>query len=476
MAENGLLYGPNGYPLILDGSIDWATQGGGGRNVPSAPMGGVFNQLSGLGGPKDKGDKTFFQPTVIGDGSYLQTLYVESWAASNAIDIPVDDMFIRGREWMSDDENAVMTMEDAYREYDAEAKLANVLKLARLFGGAILVMVIDGQGDMREPLDVSKVSEGNLRNLLAFDRFDLRIEKKYKELMEPKFGMPEEYCVVPRSNYEEDSAKIFVHESRCLRFDGKRPLSTMGWYGGYDRDWGVSVLLQALLEIGHDAGLVGAIAHLAQESSIMLVKLQNFQDAISGNTQVGEPSLMEMATGLSMYKSVFNMLFMDTADDAHRLSVNMSGFGELLDRFAKRLAAIFGIPETRFLASSPVGFNSTGESDMRNYALHVAAMQQRMLTHPLLILDEVIARSAGLQEVPEYEWLSLMELTDMDKAAVSKAKADALRVPYDMMALTPNEARERLSGDWLFQQLDENPELPEYPPPELEEETVVVEE
>ena len=458
---------------LLD--ANWGAQAGAnGRVANRPPIGGVFNPLSGLGGPKDKGDKTFFEPTIFTDGYYLQTLDNESWAANNAISIPVDDMFIKDRQWNSDDEALVKVLKKAIVDYKTEIMLANVMKAGRLFGSAILVMVLDGTGELDEPLDVTRIREGDLRNLLVFDRYDVRIDRKYTDLRQPKYNEPEIYRIMPR-NSEDETSSIYVHESRCLRFDGKRPLTTMGWQGPYDRDWGLSILIPAILEISHDAGTSGAIAHLTQEASIAIVKLQNFQEAISGKQRAGEKSLTEIATDISMHKSVFNMMFMDAEDDASRLGVNLAGFGDLLNRYSMRLASIFGISATRFLSTSPVGFFSTGSGEAMNYSLHVAAMQQNMLPQPLSILDDVLARSLGIKELPEYEWLSLAEFTDLDRAKLTNDKVKAMVALYKETLMEGNEVRERLSGDWLLGQLEplpdeffEEPEPaipPQEPPP-----------
>ena len=46
---------------------------------------------------------TFFAPTRIYSRYPFEILRVESWAAGKAINIPVDDMFLRWREWSDDD-------------------------------------------------------------------------------------------------------------------------------------------------------------------------------------------------------------------------------------------------------------------------------------------------------------------------------------------------------------------------------------
>ena len=57
--------------------------------------GGYANPWTGAGGLADKSEGGFFTPTRLHNRAHLETLYVQSWAARNFIDIPVDDMPIR---------------------------------------------------------------------------------------------------------------------------------------------------------------------------------------------------------------------------------------------------------------------------------------------------------------------------------------------------------------------------------------------
>ena len=60
--------------------------------------GGYRNVISGAGGRADKSRAGIFTPSRFPQ-HVLQTTYVESWAAKSFIDIPVDDMFIRWRDY-----------------------------------------------------------------------------------------------------------------------------------------------------------------------------------------------------------------------------------------------------------------------------------------------------------------------------------------------------------------------------------------
>ena len=75
----------------------------GGRSPYGSLMqGGIQNYKTGMGTGLDSSESSFFRPTRIYSRHQLETLRVQSWAARKFIDIPVDDMLIRWREWKGD--------------------------------------------------------------------------------------------------------------------------------------------------------------------------------------------------------------------------------------------------------------------------------------------------------------------------------------------------------------------------------------
>ena len=141
--------------------------------------------------------------------------------------------------------------------------------------------------------------------------------------------------------------------------------------------------------------------------------------------------------------------------------MNFGGLADLMDKYPARIAAAAKIPRTRFLGSPPIGMSATGESDMRNYVMMMEAMRVQQLEHPLSILDEVLARNAGLRLAPEYQWNSLLEMTDAEIAEAAKIKTEALSQALVDQVIDEDEYREALSGDPLFGDLPGDPPEPE---------------
>ena len=152
--------------------------------------------------------------------------------------------------------------------------------------------------------------------------------------------------------------------------------------------------------------------------------------------------------------------------------MQFGGLADIMQKIPERIAAMGGYPVTHFMGKSPGGLNATGESDMRIYVQGMEAERGHMLEGmpghaDIWTLDEVIARSHGMEEAPEYEWHSLLDMSDQEIAQVSKTKAEALKLAMDMgLIQDENEGRAILDGDPVFGEL---PELSESELAELEE-------
>ena len=411
----------------------------------------LTNALSGAGGSGDKDAARVLVPLFI-QRAYAEVLYRQSWAAYKMISIPVEDMWVRGRQWTGDDEESVKKMVEAERDLGMHKALEKAMIAGRLHGSAG-VIVFQKAVDPSEPLDPKTVRPGDISNLLVVDRWDLNIDTWGIDPRMPGYGMPYMYEYFPR--FASDG-EVKVHHTRLIRFDGVEAPTTEGWTTsvGY-RDWGVSELTRAVEEIFRETAIHAGIGHLVQESSIFMLKVAHLREALSGqNVTADTPDIHAIGESINLNKSLYRTLFIDRADEADRVTTAFSGIPELMDKSAGRLAAIADIPQTRFLGRSPAGMNATGESDMANYAIRVGAMQKRLLSDPLYRLDAVLASHAGISgDAPEYEWLPLMEMSPKDQAEAFKAFTEGVVAAYKDGLIDEDEARDRLSNNEMWGQL-----------------------
>ena len=412
-------------------------------------QGGYRNVTSGAGGRSDKSRSGIYTPSRF-PHHVLQTTYVESWAAKAFIDIPVDDMFIRWRDFNADNDT-IERMQEAERKHAVQENLMDVLKGARLYGSAMLLILTD-EAPTDEPLDITRLRKDCLLNLLPINRYNLaQYPTTNNDPFSKEFNKMEYYDVMIPGG-----VSLRVHSSRVIRFDGIKPLSAMGWNAGYDFGWGVSELIPVYQSILDDAAVCSAIAQLAQEASMAVFKLSNFRETLAmGKPEIGDVSPEDVATHINTMKSIFGSIYMDSEDEFDRINVQFSGLPDLMDRFSRRMAAAAKIPYTRFMGTPAEGMNATGEGDARDYAMQVSAMQKRLLTQPLVLLDQILAIDGDFNEAPPYSFGSLIDISDMEVAELTKVKAEIVATLFEKNLIDENEGRAIMDGDPMVGDLDD---------------------
>lgn len=204
----------------------------------------LYNPVSGMGGASDKTRFTRFSLMHRPQQQELDNLYYQSWAARKLVDLPVDDMLRRWREWVSDDPRMSSALADVEEFFEIRKYLVRTAKLARLYGSALLILV-DKEEEMGLPLDVSAWRPGRLVGLRSVGSYDYSVPQIDRNFLSSTYGEARHYLV--HSHY---GAPVIVHPSRVLRFWGLEPLSNyVSWM--YDMRYGMSILqpiLATLLE------------------------------------------------------------------------------------------------------------------------------------------------------------------------------------------------------------------------------------
>ena len=299
--------------------------------------GGLKNPTSGLGGLNDKAEGFFYVPTMALNKSEYETVYAESWACRNFVDIPVDDMLVRWREFDDIESDESLAIAAAERALKVKTRLSKAMKACRLVGTGLLVMITK-EAPLNMPLNVDRLRPGDLANLLVFDRFDCSVPVIDRDLLSPNYGQPLLYRIHLRGG-----GSLEVHHTRVLRFDSIKPMSDNCWTAPYDEYWGVSELPSLIAAITHEDAMARGVLHLVQESSIPVIGVADFNESLTGGVEA-DMALTDRATQVSQLKSLYRTVFMDAQDTFSRMEVNFANIPDLMDRYARRLAAAAKIP------------------------------------------------------------------------------------------------------------------------------------
>ena len=415
--------------------------------------GGITNGMSGMGGATDKTTGSFYTPRIFNSSQELQVIYAQSWAARKFIDIPVDDQFALPRTFKDGDPELIKKIKAFEDSHNISNKIKDAQKAGRLYGTALLWFVT-AEESAQLPLDINRLKPTDLKNIIVVDRFSISTVRLQSDPFRSGFLEPIEYGITLPNGFSST-----VHKSRVVRFDGKMPLTVNG-FQSYGNQWfGLSELTDILTTIENEDTLAKGIAHLTNEASIPVISMDNFSDAICSSDDDDEFDLDKRLEVQSIAKSIFRTTFIDGKDKFERVAVTFSGLPDLLDKFAVRLSAAADIPFTRFMGQSPSGLNTTGEGDMKNYAMSIRSEQENTLTPAYEMIDQITARMIGVDSLPDFDYPSLLSIDEkiqadtilgLSTAALNLATAGIIEVP---------EARELLRQNQLFTGLEDEDAL-----------------
>ena len=344
----------------------------------------------------------------------LEASFQVDWIARKAIQIPAHDATREWRAWQAEQDQIEM-LEETEDRLRVQLKLQEALIKARLYGGACMLIGVDG--NMASELDPETIDKDGLKFLHVFcaaSTGDPGADQGHRDPLLRPAGILQ---------LHDDTGKfgsVKIHPSRMVRLCGLDPPDPMSNFG-----WG-DPLLQMINDAVAAAGTVQqSIAAMIGEAKFDVVKIPGLTEIFS--TTEGTERLIKRFTEANVAKSVINAVVLDGEEEWQRIGVNFAGMPEILQMYMQIAAGAADIPVTRFLGMSPAGLNATGDSDLQNYYDRITRDQELRLTPALEKLDIAMQRSAlgKFDEDIFYEWNSLWQMTEAEKAAIAKSEGGA---------------------------------------------------
>jgi phage-related protein (TIGR01555 family) len=383
----------------------------------------------------------------------LEAAYRTNWLCGMVV-----DMTRAGAEFLSDDidPDDQKAMHKELERLNIWGGLCDALKWGRLYGGGVLVMLIDGQ-NMSTPLNLDTVGKDQFKGVVALDRW--QVNPSLHDLVTdfgPDLGKPKYYDVTP-------SARALIgeriHHSRVVRIDGldlpwRQQLAENGW--------GQSVL-ERLWDrvVAFDSTTEGA-AQLIYKAHLRTVKIPGFREIVA----MGGPAFDGVVKQLDFMRrtqSNEGLTVLDGADEFETHQYSFSGLADMMLQFGQQLSGATQIPLVRLFGQSPAGMNSTGESDLRTYYDGIAQQQDQRLRPGVGKILELVHRSKfgkPLDEGFEFDFVPLWQMTAEQKATVAKTITEAITSAEESGLISPaiaaRELRQASRATGVFSHIDDD--------------------
>ena len=423
---------------------------------------GYVNLLNKYGTKQDNSEAYKFEREPVIPDMQLTGLYEGNGLFSKIIDTPAEEALKHGFDLnlKSDEVNAFV--EDALDDLEWEEKAATAIKWARLYGGALIVMLIDDGRGLEEPVDWEHIR--SIDELRVYERSIVQPDSSSLYQQDyggkgvgnrvSKFGQPEYYYV--SSIY----GSFKVHESRCLVFrNGVLPEQTSNATYLF---WGMPEYVRIRRALRETVTAHTDSVKLLERSVQAIYSMKGLASLLT--TDDGENQVLKRLQLVDTSRGLLNSIAIDSEGENYDFKTfQFSGVKDVIDATCNMLSALTNIPQTILFGRSPAGMNATGDSDFESYYNFVEKIQRLMLKRNLRTLLDVVFRagiaSGDVAEEPDYklEFKPLWSLSDTEQAAVDQTKAQTEQIKaqtaqlyVDMQALDPTEVRRRLASDEEF--------------------------
>lgn len=406
---------------------------------------GWQNNFTGLGQQgRDKNVSSYFRQCRVFCFQELDELYRADGLARRIIDIVAAEMMRQGWEIDGDPEgNVGAKLEDL----NAYQKITQLIQWARLYGGGLIVMgVLDGRS-LDQPVDLNNIY--NVSWLQVFDRWQSMILQPYvcADLNDPNYGMPDFYDV---TDYRT-GATFLVHHSRVLRMDWGQ-LPPRDW--NYNNGWGDSAILPIYEEIRNYGTAFANTSAIMQDFVNGVLKIPELSQSISMDCKDVNSQIFRRIDMLNLSKGVTNIMALDGSEDFQKLSTNVAGISDLIDRFMLSVSSVTGIPVTTLFGRSPAGLTATGDADVRNFYDMIKQNQETKLKPVLekLTMYIMLSKDYKFKGVEPENWsiqfTPLWQNTEEQEAVMRRTVAETDAIYIDRGVLDPDEvAISRFGGN-----------------------------
>lgn len=375
----------------------------------------------------------------------LAEKYQNNGLFSKIIDRPAEEALKHGMEYNVSDADLREFLDDALDRLDWEEKAVTAIRWARLFGGSIIVMLLDDGGGLEEPVNWQDVR--SVEELRVYER----------AIVQPD---PDTYRTGKAEYFDVSSTyggTFRVHRSRCLVFKN----GSLPEYGAAQQYyyWGLPEYIRIHKDLSRALKTHTNAANMIEKSVQPVYKQRGLQNMLAGPN--GDEMELKRLQVLDASRGIMNTIAVDMeGEDYDFKTFQMTGAKEILESTCNLLSAVTCIPQTILFGRSPAGENATGESDLENYYNFVEGIQKRMLKKNIRTLIKAIVQAGvydGSIENPgniKPTFKPLWSLSETEKATVELTKAQRAQVAaqtaqlyIDMQAIQPEEVRQALAKD-----------------------------
>ena len=362
----------------------------------------------------------------------LTSLYRDNWIVQNIVATIPNDMIRKWYEIRSGiAPEYIDQMARLERTTQLRKKLLTGLCWGRLYGGAVGVILIRGQNDMSQPLDLDSIMPGSFLGLQILDRWSGVYPESdvVTDPSDPDFGLPDYYIIRDETTGQ---TAVRVPHSRAIRFIG-RELPWLEQVADYS-------------EVVKRDNVSGNIAALTFRANVNYLEADGLDQLLgTANTEM-QRRFWNLMQAQAIMESNFGTRIINKGDAMHNVQYTFTGLADVYDRVMMDVAGAARTPVTKLFGRSPAGMNATGESDMRNYYDYIDGLRETDFRAIIERLLPIMALSAWGQ-IPddlEIDFPPMQTPDAKETAEIAERKTNAILAVYQNDLIDSATAQQEL--------------------------------
>lgn len=326
---------------------------------------------------------------------------------------------------------------------DAQAKIYDLWRLWRLYGGAaIIIGADDGSGDrLDRPLNLATMKA--LRFLNVVNRWEITPGLRDRDPLSPNFRQPETYTL--------NGTAQTIHHTRVIRLDRHQVASDLS-VRGVD-GWDLPVVEHVWEPLRQFGSLYGYAEGLFQDLMQGVVTLKGLSMMLAQKDGGGDKAVLTRLQTMALVRSTLNMIVLDDGETYERRSQTPTGLADIIIRFMDRLAAAAEMPLSILFGQAPTGLSTDDQGGRRAFYDSVSNKQRRLLRKPITrLLDILIAAKEGpfKGKAPDQwaiDFVPLEEPSEKEIAEQRNLEAQTEERLINLGVVSPEEVRGRYIND-----------------------------
>lgn len=357
----------------------------------------------------------------------LNILFRDNWIAKAIIEKPANEMLKNGFSIHSQIEpDKIDKIMNIWQKTKTQNKFLKCLKWSRLYGGCLLIPMIENQGDLSKPLDYETIMPDSYKGCFTVDRWSgvsPSIEL-VDNITDPDFGQPKYYDV-----NDNTTGKTFrIHHSRVIKMIGRE---MPYWEEIAETYWGASELEHVYTELKKRDDTSANISFLIFLANIRVFKMDGMSQMLSIGDQQAAQRVYETMKTMNHLMCNTGTLAIDKEEDFAMHGYSFTGINDVYESFMLDISGAAEIPVDKLFGRSPSGFNSGAET-LQNYYDTIDEKRETYVREPLEKIVKIITMSA-LGEIPddiEIDFNPVRRPSDLEKSDLAQKNAQPIFDAY----------------------------------------------